>query len=295
MVIVMAEEVHNHQLNDSPTKQQFSFPKARRFRQRTTEYCPPRPAHSQYSLPSTFSKKAFTFGSAPRKSCLVDNSKGYLEVAPPPGAYTPSEHAEKSPSWSFGGCKKPAIPGTQLSVRYMMDIPGPGSYNVLPVDFGKDGHKFSMRMKATPGVNRSQTPGPGSYRPKVDINSMGVYFSSNIPNSCAPRISPSYDIVRKIPVQTRAPGPGAYNPKDGLSGDGSYFLSRIPSSQCRTFGRGSRSVSAKRIQTPGPGSYRLPSDFGFYDSSTPTGQQLSKRSATPNGRRLASARALRQD
>ena len=152
-----------------------------------------------------------------------------------------------------------------------------------------------MRAKATALTQRSQTPGPGSYRPKVNINSLGVYFASNIPNSRAPRIAPPSDISRKIPVQTRVPGPGSYNPKDGLSGDGSYFLSRIPSSQCRTFSRGSRSVSAQRLQTPGPGSYRLPSDFGFYNSATPTGQQLSKRAATPNGRRLVSARALLQD
>lgn len=151
-----------------------------------------------------------------------------------------------------------------------------------------------MRIKAAVQTHRSQTPGPGSYRPKVNINSLGVYFASNIPNSCAPRIAPSSDISRKIPVQTRIPGPGSYYPKDGLSGDGSYFLSRIPSSQCRTFGRSTRSVSVQRLQTPGPGSYRLPSDFGFYDS-TPTGQQLSKRAATPNGRRLTSARALLQD
>lgn len=250
-----------------------------------------RPKQSQYTLPSTNSKKAFTFGNAARKSCLVDSSNSHSEIAPPPGAYTPSGHRDKSPSWSFGASKKPDIPGSKLSVRYLLEIPGPGSYNVLPTDFGRDAVKFSMRSKANSVSQRSQTPGPGSYRPKVDINSLGVYYMSNIPNSCAPRIAPSMDIARKIPVQTRHPGPGAYHPKDGLSGDGSYFLSNISSSQCRTFGRSSRSVSARRLQTPGPGSYRLPSDFGFYDiSTTPTG-----RSVTPSGRRLVSARALRQD
>lgn len=63
------------------------------------------------------------------------------------------------------------------------------------------------------------------------------------------------------------PGPGSYTPKGELNGDGQYFASKLRSNGQRTFYHHDRdTMSGNRIKTPGPGEYRLPSDFGFYES-----------------------------
>lgn len=63
------------------------------------------------------------------------------------------------------------------------------------------------------------------------------------------------------------PGPGTYDPNVGLNKTGSYFLSKFMSSMCRTHYHSDRNtILTKNISTPGPGNYRLPSDFGYYES-----------------------------
>lgn len=64
------------------------------------------------------------------------------------------------------------------------------------------------------------------------------------------------------------PGPGTYNPDGGMNKTGSYFLSKFMSSLCRTHYHYDRNtlLVGKSVQTPGPGNYRLPSDFGYYEA-----------------------------
>ena len=48
---------------------------------------------------------------------------------------------------------------------------------------------------------------------------------------------------------------------------GSYFVSKFMSSMCRTHYHFDRATLAgQKLATPGPGNYRLPSDFGYYES-----------------------------
>jgi len=52
--------MEQHQLNDSPTKQHYSFPKAQRFHR------PKPPQDLYYDLPSTLSKQGYSFSGAQR-------------------------------------------------------------------------------------------------------------------------------------------------------------------------------------------------------------------------------------
>ena len=68
-----------------------------------------------------------------------------------------------------------------------------------------------------------------------------------------------------------------------MSSKGSYFVSKFKGSLCRSFGHSMRkSISTGGIgkindiwwitmlfrgNVPGPGTYRLPSDFGYYESA----------------------------
>jgi hypothetical protein len=143
----------------------------------------------------------------------------------------------------------------------------------MPKDFGRNARKFTMRPRTqsskpyADGRRMTEIPGPGTYRPKLDIDKLGYYFLSKFHSSGAPKISPiSHN--SGILQGSETPGPGAYNPRTEISKNGDYFLSTFHSSQSRTFGKDQRRIqSTIRAVTPGPGSYRLPSDFGFYDQS----------------------------
>lgn len=79
------------------------------------------------------------------------------------------------------------------------------------------------------------------------------------------------------------PGPGAYDPKTSMNLTGSYFVSKFKSTLGRSFGHSIRVTATsgyngkyggfwfKFIEhTPGPGAYRLPSEFGHYESKSTT-------------------------
>ena len=65
-----------------------------------------------------------------------------------------------------------------------------------------------------------------------------------------------------------------------MSNVGKYVLSRNKSTGKRTFMDGRRQsfidLTEKHDFTPGPGSYRAPSDFGHYDCSKERKQRLTK-------------------
>jgi hypothetical protein len=125
-------------------------------------------------------------------------------------------------------------------------------------------------------------PGPGTYKPKVEIDKLGVYFLSKSPNSKAPKFFPVGN-HSKARIGSSTPGPGSYDPKTEISKRGDYFISNFHSTQCRTFGKDKRRTQSNmRAGTPGPGSYRIPSDFGFYDN-TPSFSKNHSNSFDANG------------
>lgn len=74
------------------------------------------------------------------------------------------------------------------------------------------------------------------------------------------------------------PGPGNYKVENtgiskvicfNIKQTGSYPTSNLHSSKCRSFPHDARkTASVSSLATPGPGNYRLPSDFGYYESKT---------------------------
>ena len=64
-----------------------------------------------------------------------------------------------------------------------------------------------------------------------------------------------------------------------MSPEGKYVLSRMENSLVRKFGSGVREPLAPKSSTPGPGCYRLPSEFGYY-----VGKNAVKKPSTANGK-----------
>lgn len=118
-------------------------------------------------------------------------------------------------------------------------------------------------------------PGPGAHENKEVIDPVGKYYLSNHPSSKSKIINPTRS-QRFNKSTTDIPGPGIYNPKNDLPSDGNYVLSKNKSSRKRAFMMGKRHSFVddlpRRVQSkfyfisaPGPGTYRVPSDFGHYD------------------------------
>jgi hypothetical protein len=87
---VAAEEVCRHPLNDSPTKQQYTFPKSTRFTHYSTGQ------DLLYDLPSTLKPLSYSFGLSKRSELGKDSGKH-----PAPGDYDPISMRNKGIGWSF--------------------------------------------------------------------------------------------------------------------------------------------------------------------------------------------------
>lgn len=120
-------------------------------------------------------------------------------------------------------------------------------------------------------ARKIDTPGPGHYR-AIGISPTGDYKLSNVPNSRAAAWSPSKGQRFKI-VEMRGsqPEPGTYHPSDVHSMGGQYITSNYRNTGIKLF----KDNTSPRKQagttmgffrdTPGPGTYALPSDFGTLD------------------------------
>lgn len=108
---------------------------------------------------------------------------------------------------------------------------------------------------------------------KTSINPLGNYAFSNYKNSLAAKFHPVKskrfkDENRKIEAEKL--GPGWYPLSNGISGKGIYILSTIPSRHCLNISknaRGSTGYTRAQTATPGPGTYSVPSEFGYYSNA----------------------------
>lgn len=151
---------------------------------------------------------------------------------------------------------------------------------------------------------RPRSPGPCAYNTVLTINPIGKYAVSHYKNSLARAFDPACSkrfasmpprLTFVATLKQRAPGPGTYAPKDGISAQGDYFVSTMKSSKAQHFAKGPRNASlatASRTSTPGPGSYRVPSEFGYYEIGTSTiADRASKTMTAGFGIRSASSYA----
>lgn len=123
-------------------------------------------------------------------------------------------------------------------------------------------------------------PGPAAYSPKLGFESKNHHVLSTY-KSCGTLSWATASSGERFPISNikpgketlKLPGPGKYSPKVDFDARGNYFISKFKSSLCRTFPHSprseiktSRTSNLSSADTPGPGSYRLPSDFGYYES-----------------------------
>ena len=157
-------------------------------------------------------------------------------------------------------------------------VPGPGHYG-LKEQLSRIGTRFGRSLP--PAAPNNDIPGPGEYRLPETISKNGKYFVSNLHGSGAPRI-PLTTADGQVPnrfvyhLGTKTPAPGSYADIDAINVKGQYRISRLRNTSCGAFGREKRNIfnlpkpgtlGSPELTGPGPGSYRLPSEFGIYVSS----------------------------
>lgn len=268
IIVSNSEQISKSPTNTSTAKQLFSFPKANRFSNGSRNIS----EVIGYDLPSTRSSRYWSFGIGNRFPFKIKND------APPPGSYEPQTMFAKNPkgkAFSFGI--------SRLSYEKVYNekdkqpdknIPGPGTYRIEGL-WGKEGRFITLKSKLSSNLLRHSKyiPGPGAYEPTVATSKWGNYFNSKFRSSKAAWFSPArserFKLYPRSNSQSMIPGPGMYEPKNSICKDGNYFLSNYKSTMWRTFYHHNRDtipVTKQKKTMPGPGTYRIPSEFGHYES-----------------------------
>jgi len=147
--------------------------------------------------------------------------------------------------------------------------PGPGAYDTREINKVRIGFTFKSRTADSDTLTTQRSvPGPGAYPSNTSINPKGKYTASKYKNTQTTIIAPPKSARFPTSRDGQYPGPGSYDLKTVLS---ESFVSKFKSSMGKTFGHNMRAtltLSTKNI-APGPGAYKMPSDFGYYESAQP--------------------------
>jgi len=233
-----------------------------------------------YDLPSTMKKRTCSFGVGNRFKSTCEQRE--RSKSPPPGSYQlPSDFAKpgtansaaKGHVYSFGIGRNhfDKVYNPARTVINDPDIPGPGTYSSKVKAIGTDGRKtkFQGRSKNMNEpeniVAKMNVPGPGHYGFGIETSKYGNYPLSTIENNKAAQWSPSERFTDTNRHNREKPGPGEYYPSD--KSQGMYLLSNFKNYGTKVY-RHDTAIKQKRkklLDTPGPGTYMPPSDFGYLE------------------------------
>jgi len=266
LVTSTPQQICNSPLNNSRSKMLFSFPKAARMTLDTKNTC----SHAFYDLPPVRATRTTNFGYGSK----YDFTRGQANN-PPPNAY--SLKAEITPNakkgFSFGLSREQMLVTGGAFVGDKTS-PGPGAYDVRETNKVSLAFSFRPRTNSTEAHHTSQqAPGPGTYPLLETISPKGKLFVSKYKSASttvfAPATSKRFGETNE---ELGKPGPGAYNSGGEINKTGFYYVSKYKSSNARTIGGGAirkqASAGTLRNEVPGPGSYKIPSDFGHYESKS---------------------------
>ena len=249
------QERLNSLLNNSSTKQAYSFGKAIRFKSSEKKDN----TYQFYNIPEKKDLRSTTLGYG--KKCnynqIVGCGSNKLYAAP--SYFDPSQH--NAPVYSFGVSrpqkrKEEQSPGPKYNCR--KDF-GEGIPSYI---FGKSGMKKNLKMKRI-----SSLPGPGAYYNERN-HKLSESYSSNLMNSASIIIGNERRFLN--PFKDRTPGPGEYEIRGLITKSGMLYNSKYVSIPARSFlgGRNERLLS-KKDTSPGPGQYNSFSIFEGYTREFP--------------------------
>lgn len=256
-VVSTPNQIHNLPVNRSASKQLYSFSKASRFPDINFR---PQCSEAFYDIPSSLLRSS--------RSCSLGKGQKYdftkiTGANPAPNAYNITINTvEKNSSLKASiGISRDMAPQFGIMPHKASNLPGPGAYDPKELRSQRTS-QFRIRPKLP--TNFSNSNGPGAYDilkcfdPSKKIPLSQFRSVSNV------KIAPASAVAKREQHQAELYS----DTKFQMNKTGVFFNSKYKNSMCRSFGKSTRSITSKRDSNPGPGDYRLPSDFGFYQSST---------------------------
>ena len=241
----------NSLLNNSSTKQAYSFGKAIRFKNNDKKDN----LYQFYNIPEKKCNRGTSLGYGKKCNYSQIIGCGSNQLYAAPSYFDPKQH--NSPVYSFG------VSRSQKKVQEQS--PGP-IYNIskkfgegIPsYVFGTSGMKKNSYIKRS-----SSVPGPGAYYNEKN-HGLSFNYSSSLINSA--NIVIGKEKRFRIVEKDRTPGPGEYNIPGLINDTGIInFNGKFVSIPARSFiGKRNDYRIKKQDSSPGPGSYNFFSIFEGY-------------------------------
>lgn len=248
-----SQQIHDFTINNSTSKQQYSFSKSERFPKikPTTD--------SLYSLPSTTATRKAGFGYGTRSDFTNSSQRKGMNA----GFYKILRDYDDYPSHIRGHYFKFGPGRSEIKINDGSGnnkVPGPGNYGLAPrFKFGNGGPKFQLKGKLSYdySIKRHKgMPGPGVYNPVISINKDGKYAPSNIRNMTVYSFGSPNEQRFKY-YDNKVPGP-CYTMPSTL---GRQFNSLYINDRYTKIGERYK-YPGNKDNYPGPGSYIPFSEFG---------------------------------
>ena len=240
----------NSLLNNSVTKQAYSFSKAIRFK----EYQKKDNFFKFYNIPEKKNTRSTILGYGKKCNYNQNIGCGSNKLYAAPSYFDPNQH--NAPVYSFGVSrpkqkKDEQSPGPKYNCRKNF---GEGIPSYI---FGKAGLKKYRKLKRS-----SSLPGPGTYY-NENNHKLNESISSNLMNSASIIIGHEKRFLNKL--RDKTPGPGEYEMPSLINETGMLYNSKYISIPARSF-LCSRNTGYKRKKdtSPGPGQYNFFSIFEGY-------------------------------
>lgn len=245
----------NSSLNDSSTKQAYSFCRAARFKNNIKKDL----YYHFYDLPEIKSNRSTTLGYG-KKGILISKLMGCgsNQLYAAPNYFDPKKH--NAPMYSFG------VSRPKPSKRYD-NTPGP-IYDVSTKIGKGPGCVFGTSGLKKKKINRcASEPGPGAYYNEKNYK-IGNNYNSKLINSANIVIGKEKRFRKNNKDKT--PGPGAYDIPGLINETGIInFNSKFTSVPARSFiGKKFGNYKIKKVDPiPGPGQYNFFSIFEGYSKN----------------------------
>ena len=243
----------NSSLNDSSTKQAYSFGRASRFKTSLRKDN----LYHFYDLPDIKNTRGTTLGYG--KKCDYDKlvGCGSNQLYAAPNYFDPKQH--NAPVYSFGVSRpKPSRKENSPGPKY--DVTNKTGYKLPGFVFGTAGLYKNRRLNRSTSI-----PGPGSYFNEQN-HKIGIDYNSKLLNLANVVIGKEKRFFGKTKDQT--PGPGSYNIPGLINKTGMInFNSKYISIPARSFIGKRNNYKIKKIDSsPGPGQYDFFSIFEGYSN-----------------------------
>ncbi|CAD8196782.1 unnamed protein product [Paramecium octaurelia] len=228
------KQVKQNPLNNSKSKQLYTFPKSPRFNYK--EQRDNSPSFYQIKTDLVSPNKGVSFGSGSK----VDFSKLGTKT-PGPGYY----QVQQQKLNQVTNLKKHTMGVGRTYTKQKSEVPPVGVYEVAQnlVQVNKAPH-FGLKLQPK---NETCSPGPGKYDIQVKEHSKSFIAG--------------FGSGRSGQTTDDTPGPQEYRPRTEMSPK--YANSNWTNCQTTTFSKVKRFGSNKTI-TPGPGNYQIAGEFGIY-------------------------------